>query len=142
MASSQKMQRIIRKRVRLSPGEEDVGYGKPPRAHQFKPGQSGNPKGRPKGAKSEAAILTELLNRRIEMRQGSKVRKITILEAIFHKLAEEALKGNTKTAAFILNRLAAMASTESVESEIDADDKAVLDAYLRDLQSKLDKKGT
>lgn len=27
-----------------------VGYGRPPRRHRLKPGQSGNPKGRPKGS--------------------------------------------------------------------------------------------
>ena len=41
-------------------GAGEVGYGKPPKAHQFKPGQSGNPKGRPRGAKSEATILREI----------------------------------------------------------------------------------
>ncbi len=29
-----------------------VGYRRPPKGHQFKPGQSGNPNGRPKGARN------------------------------------------------------------------------------------------
>ncbi len=139
MASIPKIQRVMRKRVRLVPSDEDVGYGKPPKANQFKPGKSGNPKGRPKGAKSEATMLEELLNRKIEIRQNGKVRKITILEGILHKLAEDSLKGNTKSAAFVLNRLAAIASTANTESEVNPDDKAVLDAYLRKFRSNPDK---
>lgn len=139
MASIPKIQRVMRKRVRLVPSDEDVGYGKPPKANQFKPGKSGNPKGRPKGAKSEATMLEELLNRKIEIRQNGKVRKITILEGILHKLAEDSLKGNTKSAAFVLNRLAAIASTATTESEVNPDDKAVLDAYLRKFRSNPDK---
>ena len=37
----------------------EVGYGKPPVHTQFKPGQSGNPKGRPKGAKNKRPKLNE-----------------------------------------------------------------------------------
>jgi hypothetical protein len=139
MASIPKVKRVIRKRVRLGRSDNDVGYGKPPKTHQFKPGKSGNPKGRPKGAKSEATMLVELLNRKIEIRQNGKVRKITILEGILHKLAEDSLKGNTKSAAFVLNRLAAIASTDSTETEVYPDDKAVLDAYLRKFRSNPDK---
>ncbi len=137
MASIPKIDRVFRKRVRLKPSDDDVGYGKPPRSHRFKPGKSGNPKGRPKGAKSEATILLELFNRKIEIRQNGRVRKITVLEGIFHKLAEDSLKGNTKSAAFVLNRLAAIAATANTESEVNPDDKAVLDAYLRNFQSTL-----
>jgi hypothetical protein len=28
--------------------DDEVGFGKPPKKHQWKPGQSGNPKGRPR----------------------------------------------------------------------------------------------
>ncbi|EKS31803.1 DUF5681 domain-containing protein [Afipia clevelandensis] len=136
--SDDKPPRYIRKRDRVR--DQDVGYGKPPKAHQFKPGKSGNPKGRPEGAKSEATILLELLNRKVEMRQNGKIRKITILEGILSKLTEDSLRGNTKSAAFVLNRLAAIASTASTESEINPDDKAVLDAYLRKFRSSLDEK--
>ncbi|MGZ9082896.1 MAG: DUF5681 domain-containing protein [Rhodoplanes sp.] len=79
---------------------DEVGYGRPPRAHRFKPGQSGNPRGRPKGAKNEATILRAILKRKIAVREGGRARKMTVLEAILLRFTEEALKGNTKTAAF------------------------------------------
>lgn len=32
--------------------EYEIGYGKPPKEYQFKKGQSGNKKGRPKNSKN------------------------------------------------------------------------------------------
>lgn len=66
-----------------------VGYKKPPRAHQFKPGQSGNPKGRPKVYKSLINVLEEA----ITMRVGGKSRKVSPFEAAFRKTAQNALEG-------------------------------------------------
>ncbi len=37
--------------------EDRVGYGRPPRHTRFKPGQSGNRKGRPRGAKGQKEIV-------------------------------------------------------------------------------------
>ena len=36
-----------------------VGYRKPPAESQFKPGRSGNPRGRPKGARNKLPALNE-----------------------------------------------------------------------------------
>lgn len=47
------------KALAVRPGY-DVGYGKPPVATRFKQGQSGNPKGRPKGAKNKRSALFEV----------------------------------------------------------------------------------
>src|SRR5437016_1532189 len=44
--------------------DREVGYGRLPRARQFKPGHSGNPKGRPKGAKNESIILRDIFERK------------------------------------------------------------------------------
>jgi Family of unknown function (DUF5681) len=81
-----------------------VGYGRPPREHRFQPGQSGNRKGRPKGAKNTATLLREILDRKIEVRTGSTARKISVREAMLTRFAESALKGDTKSAAFLLQR--------------------------------------
>jgi Family of unknown function (DUF5681) len=115
----------------------EVGYRKPPRAHQFKPGESGNPRGRPKNTKNEATILRNLLNRRVEAREGGKARKITILEAILLRFAEEALKGNTKTAAFLLDRYANRPTTEAETDELSPSDREVLDHFVERIKRQL-----
>jgi uncharacterized protein DUF5681 len=115
---------------------DEVGYGKPPRAHQFKPGKSGNPKGRPKGAKNQETILLELLQQKIRLSERGKARRITILEGIFRRIIEDGLKGNTKSAAFLLNRYQAPTSGEQpMESGLSEDDEAVLEAYLQKYRS-------
>jgi len=117
---------------RSSPGASyRVGYGKPPRQHQFQPGQSGNSKGRPKGAKSTSTLLRETLDRKIEVRTGATVRKVSVREAIMIRLAEAALKGDIKSAHFLLQRYDIAAETakpnvldpdryETVEEAIEA----------------------
>lgn len=48
--------------------DDDVGYGKPPRKHQFPKGKSGNPKGRPKAAKGLKTDLKEELGAQITVK--------------------------------------------------------------------------
>jgi hypothetical protein len=118
-------------------GNDQVGYSRPPKEHQFKPGRSGNPKGRPKGAKNEATILRNIFNRQIESREAGRVRKISVLEGMLLKFAEDALKGNPKSATFLHNRyrLAVGAAPESDEN--DQDDKQILDGFIERLQAEL-----
>jgi hypothetical protein len=124
------------------PARYEVGYGRPPRDRQFEPGKSGNPKGRPKGAKSEASIWQTRLNEKIEVRVGGRVRRITVREAIVLRCIEDALKGNIKTANFVLGRSAAAEAGEVQElDEMSKDDREVLEAYERQITAKLEEKG-
>jgi uncharacterized protein DUF5681 len=76
----------------------EVGFGKPPKAGQFKKGASGNPKGRPKrGEISDVAPLIEgIFAEPIKVREGEQIRTISNLEAMLHAQVRHALQGNPK----------------------------------------------
>ena len=74
-----------------------VGYGRPPVSRQFKPGQSGNPKGRRKGQKNFATMFAEALNDRVRVRDKSgKIRSLTKKQAMIEVLINQGLAGNLK----------------------------------------------
>jgi hypothetical protein len=111
---------------------EKAGRGHPPRAHQFKPGQSGNPKGRRKGCKNEATLLRELLDEtKLSLRIGGKIKRISVREAILRGIVEDALKRNLKSAQFLLNRHAALVAGEAVPPVLIQDDEEILKDYMR-----------
>lgn len=87
---------------RRSSGEEVVGRGKPPKATRFKPGQCGNPKGRPKGSKNVTTHIREEMNVRIPVTEEGKRRKITKGQAVAKQLVNKAVAGDPKAAAAIM----------------------------------------
>jgi hypothetical protein len=46
-------------------GDSSIGYGRPPMHTRFKPGQSGNVKGRPRGSKNLTTTMTKELNQKV-----------------------------------------------------------------------------
>ena len=119
-------------------GKGAVGYGRPPKAHQFKPGRSGNPRGRPKGSKNEATIWRDVLSKRIPIRESGKARKVSVLEAMILKYVERALGDDIKAATFVLNRIRLIDGSAPAETEgLDQDDQEVLDAFIKRIQADL-----
>ena len=76
----------------------DVGYGKPPTHTRFRPGQSGNPGGRPKGSKNIRKAVEEIFTTKLTVREGRVVRRITKIEAVLLTQLNQALKGNQRAA--------------------------------------------
>ena len=66
--------------------------------HQWKKGQSGNPKGRPKSGFALNEYITDLANVELEDKK-------TMLEAVVGKVYEEALKGNMTAISFLADRV-------------------------------------
>lgn len=81
--------------------EEDrkVGYGTPPEGSRFKKGKSGNPKGRPKGAKDFQSDLRDVLSAKVTVSENGKPRKVSSQKATLMRLREKALKGDAKALA-------------------------------------------
>lgn len=114
-------------------GDYDVGYGKPPVHTQFKPGQSGNRKGRPKGIKNFKTYLLEELSERVTVIiDGRKVR-LPRAKIVVKSQVAKAMKGDSKAAALVINLLADifdLDEQDASETPLDNDDQAILDAYI------------
>jgi hypothetical protein len=80
-----------------------IGYKRPPLATRFKPGQSGNPAGRPKGRKNMKTAVNEIVNGEVDVTVGGKRRCMTLLEALLYRIFNSAVAGDLKTIPHALN---------------------------------------
>ena len=82
----------------------EVGYGKPPKHTQFKPGYSGNKKGRLKGSANLFTAVEKLQNERVRIVHNGKQKSISVTEAILRKAGMDALNGNAKAQKIMLEK--------------------------------------
>jgi RNA polymerase-interacting CarD/CdnL/TRCF family regulator len=84
---------------------ERVGYGSPPKHSQFQPGQSGNPRGRPRGARGLRAELKAELDEKVEVTFDGQKRKLSKRRLIIKQLTAQAAKGDIRAADKIISLL-------------------------------------
>jgi hypothetical protein len=77
-------------------GDYAVGYGKPPRHPGFQKGRSGNPKGRPKGSKNFATLLTEALDEKVQVTEDGKRRRVTKRELVIKQLVNKSASADLR----------------------------------------------
>ena len=75
-----------------------VGYGRPPEHTRFKPGQSGNRRGRPRRQRNVRTVVEETLNQRIKIREGNATRSLTKLDGMILTMINGALEGRAEGA--------------------------------------------
>jgi hypothetical protein len=97
--------------------EDQVGYGNPPVSNRFKKGTSGNPKGRPKGSRSELPYET-VLGQMVTVRQDGKERQVTAAEAFLLQLAKKGLDGDAIAARQSMEVIEGVHASQPADGEI------------------------
>ena len=111
-----------------------VGYGKPPQHSRFQPGQSGNPKGRPKGSLNLAMALNRALREKVSIIEHGRPRLITKLDAAVKGLVNRAVKGDAKAMQQMLGLSPLVGMEEPGPStSLEAQDAAILSDLIKRL---------
>jgi len=108
----------------------EVGYGKPPRETRFVKGRSGNPRGRPRGAKSFNTLLSDKLNEPVTVAENGGRRKISKREAIVTQLVNRSAAADFRAIKILLDIVRDIErQTEPISSETaafsEADEKVL-----------------
>jgi hypothetical protein len=85
--------------------EYEVGYGRPPRHSRFEKGRSGNPRGRPPGAKDLKTLLAEALDEIVIVAENGGRRKITKRAAIVTQFVNRCAKADLRAIKMLLEVL-------------------------------------
>ena len=124
--------------------DNQIGYKKPPKSTQFKKGWSGNPKGRPKGARNFRTVLQETLDQPVSLREGGSIRKVSSREAAMIQLRSKALKGDQRA----LERLLALAerydfdqAADEAESQLSQEDQQIIERFKERILQEREARG-
>lgn len=109
-----------------------VGYGKPPQHARFHKGQSGNPRGRPKGSRNLSTLMAKALNEPVVISENGKRKRITKREAVLKQLVNKAASGDAKAIQLLLGEIRQLEGREPPSAE-----SVLFDEADRELISQL-----
>ncbi|MDQ3420648.1 MAG: DUF5681 domain-containing protein [Acidobacteriota bacterium] len=123
------------------PDDEGVGYKRPPRQHQFPPGRSGNPRGRPRGAKGLKQILQSEFSQRMRIMEGDKPLKVSKLQLIVKRELEKAMAGDQRAIEHVISlniQMFGLGADEPREEELTLGEQLYLEAIMKRLAPSSD----
>jgi hypothetical protein len=119
-------------RIRLRTADYTVGYGRPPKATQFRKAQSGNPTGRARGSRSISATLQAIIGQKIAVTEHGTTRRIPPLEVMLRRLTNYAMRGDVgplKLLLSLIERYAQSPQTEHRIADLLTEDLKILARY-------------
>ena len=120
----------------LNSEDYEVGYGKTPKASQFKPGHSGNPNGRPKKTKDFEKLVAEELDQTVEITENGEKKIVTKRETIVKGLINDAMKGDYRSRMQVLKIDSGNKEPEPLE--VDDGDLEAINTWIRGFDKSLD----
>ncbi len=130
-------------------GDYEVGYGKPPEKSQFKPGQSGNSKGRPKGSKNLKTLVGKELNDNVDIREGGRPKVVSKRDVVAKQLVKKGMEGHDRSIETILkldDELERMANAEQAAAEaselaepLSSTERDILTDYEAGVRAKIER---
>jgi hypothetical protein len=115
----------------------EVGYCRPPKHGQIKPGEVRNKRGKARGTRSLKNDVREILNMPVPLNDPGKKRKVTTRKAALLKLREKALKGDSRS----LDRLLEYAREHDLEEGLVANTGSLLEEDQPILAHALERAG-
>lgn len=107
--------------------DDKVGYCRPPKHSRFKPGQSGNPRGRPRKNRSIEAMIKRELDQTVVLKEGGREIRLSKREALIKQLVNRAISGDLKPMQLVLAHLEKHKDVEPFTAT-EADDAELLKA--------------
>src|SRR5262245_35860500 len=111
----------------------EVGYCRPPKHSQFRPGHSGNPAGRRRGLRNLVTDVKSTLGTPVKVKEGGRTRTRSTQEAALMVLCQKALPGDARALDRFVD-LAMRFNSDAAEvgsaQALPADDQAILTAYV------------
>ena len=95
----------------------EIGFGKPPRHARFQKGRSGNPAGRPKGAKNLKTIMNQVAFEPISIKEGGRTRTMPRVEVVARQLGNKAATGDPKASSEFLRQVHACSGEQESFAE-------------------------
>lgn len=117
----------------MSNKDYEVGYCKPPKSGQFKPGKSGNPAGRPKGTKDLATYFIDESQSIIEVSEAGVKQEMTKLELLIKTLFAKGIKGDARAATLLiktLERVMPVEEADNSENPVSKSDEKLISEFL------------
>jgi hypothetical protein len=114
--------------------DQPVGYKSPPKHKQFQRGQSGNPRGRRKGARNFKTDLVAELHEQIPIRENGREMKITKQRAFIKALVAAAIKGDMRATSALVSfctRSLGSEDEDDVNASSPAEDIDIIEAFVK-----------
>ena len=115
------------------PDDYAVGNKRPPRHSQFRPGQSGNPKGRPPKSRNLKTDLLDELSEQIRIRDGDRNQNISKQRALLKAGVNRGLGGDVKAIAWVFGLVARLfddTPPSKTEQALKPSDVAIVEDFI------------